>query len=158
MEKEASMAKEEYEKEYSDAMEDIGVAVIQMSDLMRDFMDVRYRISRGESFLLTHSSKAIAYIRPLTEEDLIADEKKGEDDQMEIWGIEDIRTNRDEFIFNMKDGRSIILGYRSKTLALITSEVPHEYLEKYNAAWATFASLDRKGRWEERRKQEMASS
>ena len=77
---------------------------------------------------------------------------------MEVWGIEDIRTNRDEFIFNMKDGRSIILGYRSKTLALITPEVPHEYLEKYNAAWATFASLDRKGRWEERRKQEMASS
>ena len=145
------MAKEEYEKEYGDAMEDIGVAVIQMSDLLRDFMDVRYRISRGDSFLLTHSSRAIAYIRSLTEEDLIADEKKDEDDQMEMWGIEDIRNNRDPFLYAMKDGRPIVLGYRSKSLALITPEIPQEYLEKYNAAWAAFASSDRIARAEKRK-------
>lgn len=146
--------KDEYEKDFAEAMKEVGVSVLRMNELTGDFMDIRFRITSGEEFLLTHNSKTVAFIRQLDKGEIEAELEKDEDGQMDIVSIEQLRRDRDGFLYKMYNGQSFILGFRNKTLAVITPEIPEKYLKQYEKAWGKFATADRKARWETKKRRE----
>jgi hypothetical protein len=138
---------EEYETKYREAMEEVGVPVVRMRNFTHDFMDVRYRLAKGENLLLVSNSIPLAFIRPLSKEDL-------SNKDTVIMSVEKIRNNRDEFLFTLHDGNAVVLGFRGRIIGLITPEIPQQFLEAFEKAWMGFASADRKKRWREKYKRE----
>ena len=95
-----------------------GVWVISMSDLHRYPTQIRYRLSKGDHFLLTHFKRALAYIRPVEEEDLEVSRK--------MMPIEYLRNNRDEFIFEILDGNPVVISFHRRSIAIACPEIPDD--------------------------------
>jgi hypothetical protein len=95
-----------------------GLWVISMSDLHRYPTQIRYRLSKGDHFLLTHFKKALAYIRPVEEEDLEVSRK--------MMPIEYLRNNRDEFIFEILDGNAVVISFHRRSIAIACPEIPDD--------------------------------
>lgn len=95
-----------------------GVWVISMSDLHRYPTQIRYRLSKGDHFLLTRFNKALAYIRPVREDDLEVSRK--------MMPLEYLRNNRDEFIFEILDGNPVVISFHRRFIAIAWPEIPDD--------------------------------
>lgn len=124
------------ELDFTEGMDTVGVPVIQMKHLHHDPRGLRYKLAKGSSFLLTHSFKLIAYMRPLTKEDLEEEMKKPEAERALMMTLEMVRTERDKFLYELQDGKDIHLFFKvkgnpEKTLALVTPQIPAKLKEAY---------------------------
>ena len=124
------------ELDFTEGNDEVGFPVIQMKHLAQDPKHFRWMLSKGWTFLLTSSFKPLALVRPLTEEDLEADEKKPEEERAEVMTLEMVRTGRDHFFFTMQEGNDVHLFFknmenRDKKLALVTPQIPQEILDAY---------------------------
>ena len=95
-----------------------GVWVISMSDLHSYPTQIRYRLSKGDHFLLTHFKRALAYMRPVKEEDLEVSRV--------MMPIEYLRNNRDEFIFEILDGNAVVISFHRRSIAIACPEIPED--------------------------------
>jgi hypothetical protein len=138
---------DDYDDRYRKAMEEVGVPVVRMRSFTHDFLEVRYRLAKGGSMLLVSNSTPLALVRPLEDDEIMGPNTL-------VMNIETIRKSRTEFLFALHDGIPVVLGYRGKVMGFITPEIPNEYLEAFEKAWAAFASEDRKERWRDKRKRE----
>ena len=130
------------ELDFKEGAETVGLPVIQMKHLHHDPRGLRFQLAKGVSFLLTHSFRPIAYMRPLTEEDLEEDSKLPEEERACVMTLEMVRTDRNRFLFELQDGRNVHLFFKikgdpKKILALVTPEIPAELKETY----ATFREM-----------------
>jgi antitoxin (DNA-binding transcriptional repressor) of toxin-antitoxin stability system len=100
------------------------IRFISMGDLHSSPKDIRVWLKGGEHMLLSHSGNPLAYMRPVTEEDL--------DTPRKMMSFEYLRNNRDEFLYFMKTGEDVVLCFHHRQVALITPEIPGEFLESFN--------------------------
>jgi len=101
-----------------------GFWIISMSDLHDYPKEIRFRMSKGSHFLLTHYGKPLAYVRPIEEEDM--------EEPKQVMTFNCIRQNPDEFIFMMFDGESIVVGFQKRALALASPEIPEDIMEAFS--------------------------
>jgi hypothetical protein len=99
------------------------IRFISMGDLHSKPKDIRVWLMGGEEMLLTHSGKLLAYMRPVKEADL--------DPPKKMMTFEYLRSNRDEFLYYMMTGESVVLSFHKRTLGLITPDIPKKYLKQY---------------------------
>lgn len=100
------------------------IRFISMGDLHSNPKDIRVWLKGGEHMLLSHSGKPLAYVRPVEEEDL--------DTPKKMMSFEYLRSNRDEFLYLMKTEQDMVLCFHNRQIALITPEIPEEFLESFN--------------------------
>lgn len=99
------------------------VRFISMGDLHSSPKDIRVWLKGGEHMLLSHSGNPLAYVRPIAEEDLETPKK--------MMSFEYLRNNRDEFLYYMKTGEDVVLCFHKRQVALITPDIPEEFLQVF---------------------------
>lgn len=99
------------------------IRFISMGDLHSKPKEIRVWLMGGEDMLLTHSGKPLAYIRSVKDEDL--------DSPKKMMSFEQLRSNRDEFLYMMMTGDDLVLNFHRRSVALITPQIPKEYLKLY---------------------------
>lgn len=100
------------------------IRFVSMSDLHDKPKEIRVWLMGGEEMLLSHGGKPLAFIRSIREEDLDPPSKK-------MISLNYLRTHRDEFLYLMMTGEPVVLSFHNRTIALVSPNIPEEYLEQY---------------------------
>ena len=100
--------------------------LVPMKDLVRSMTQIRVWMYGGDEVVITYQTRPFIYMRPKREEDEI--------EGMEMITTSQMQTKRQYLLEKISEGKSLVVSFHSRNLAIASPEIPDEALHNLEEA------------------------
>ena len=97
--------------------------IVSFDVLLNDPDKILAWLGSGDNIIMLNGGCFLAFILRVREDDLDVPKK--------MISFKDLQKNEDDLVYFMKTGEEVVISFRSREVALITTKLPQEYLSDF---------------------------